>query len=167
MGTRKSLLFGIVVVVLVGAFLVFHKPATPPVTPAAAPAPKPTAPTIPPPPPAPKPEPAAAPTPPAPAPVATAAPEPPKPTTSPSSITEATLVNTKWGPKTAPEKAHGKAIEFEFAPDHVLKIGGNNRAKWRIEGQQIVMYSDDGETHVLDIVNGKIMFQGEELQKGS
>jgi hypothetical protein len=73
----------------------------------------------------------------------------------PNSLTERTLVGTKW-------EREGFGLEFGAAGK--LLIGGRERANWRVEGQRVRLYRDTtGEEHWLDIVGNKLMWEGQEI----
>ena len=72
-----------------------------------------------------------------------------------NSLTERTLVGTKW-------ERDGFALEFGAAGK--LLIGGRERAKWSVVGQRVRLYRDTtGEEHWLDIVGDKLMWNGQEI----
>jgi hypothetical protein len=71
-----------------------------------------------------------------------------------SVIDEQTLVNTTWG---------RDGFELEFGPGGVLLIGGRKRANWEIIGEKIRLYNRRGEEHWLNIQNGQITWNGQEV----
>jgi|SRR5436190_22105578 len=74
---------------------------------------------------------------------------------APASLTERTLVGTKW-------EREGFGLEFGAAGK--LLIGGRERANWSVEGQRVRLYRDTtGEEHWLDIVGNKLMWGGQEI----
>jgi hypothetical protein len=73
---------------------------------------------------------------------------------SPELLNEQTLVNTTWG---------RDGFELEFAPGGVLRIGGRERASWQVIGDSIRLYDHRGEEHWLDIENGRVTWNGEEV----
>ena len=73
----------------------------------------------------------------------------------PTSLTERTLVGTKW-------EREGLGLEFGAAGK--LLIGGRERANWSVEGRRVRLYRDmTGEEHWLDIVGNKLMWEGKEI----
>lgn len=70
-----------------------------------------------------------------------------------AAINEQTIVGTEWG---------DAKFKLEFGPQGKLIIGGNVRANWRIEGDRIKLYSNDGrEVHWLDIEGNRLTWNGE------
>ena len=77
------------------------------------------------------------------------------PVTNSIALNERTLIGSKW-------KRDGFALEFGAGGK--LLIGGRERAQWRVEGSRIRLYRDaTGEEHWLDIVGGKLMWEGQEI----
>lgn len=72
----------------------------------------------------------------------------------PELLDEQTLVNTTWG---------RDGFEFELAPGGVVLIGGRERAGWEIIGDRIRLFDQRGEEHWLDMENGRITWNGEEV----
>jgi len=79
-----------------------------------------------------------------------------------------TLAGSKWQP-TGMEKLGRMDIklEIEFAPDGTWRVNDNIRAKWKVEGNRVKIYNDEGEVHYVDIVGDKLMFNGEEVQRAN
>lgn len=72
----------------------------------------------------------------------------------PELFNEQTLVNTAWG---------RDGFEFELAPGGVVLINGRERASWQVVGESIRLYDRRGEEHWLDIENGRVTWNGEEV----
>ena len=72
-------------------------------------------------------------------------------------LDETTLVGTKW---------EREGFGLEFGANGKLLIGGRERAQWRVEGSRIRLYRDTtGEEHWLDIVGGKLMWEGQVISR--
>ncbi len=74
-------------------------------------------------------------------------------------ITVETLTGCKYT-----ERFQQGDLVTEFAPNGEWKVNGKVRAKWTIEGGRVKMYDDKGETHYLDIVDNKLMLEGQEIK---
>ena len=72
-----------------------------------------------------------------------------------NTLTERTLVGTKWA---------REGFGLEFAVAGKLLIGGRERAQWSVEGQRVRLYRETtGEEHWLDIVGDKLLWNGQEI----
>ncbi len=72
-------------------------------------------------------------------------------------LNEQLLVGTKWA---------RDGFGLEFASNGKLLIGGRERAQWRVEGSRIRLYRDTtGEEHWLEMVGGKLMWEGKEISR--
>lgn len=72
-------------------------------------------------------------------------------------ITEETLTGCKY---------RDGRLEIEFAPNHVWKVNGNDRARWMIEGNRVKIYNKPGsdfEIHYVDIQDDRLIFNGQPL----
>ena len=65
-----------------------------------------------------------------------------------------TLEGSTWG---------RDGFELECAPGGELRVGGKARARWQIVGNRIRLYDQRGEEHWLDIADGGITWNGEEV----
>ena len=72
-------------------------------------------------------------------------------------LNERTLVGTKWA---------RDGFGLEFGGNGKLLIGGRERAQWSVKGSRLRLYRDTtGEEHWLDIVGGKLIWEGKEISR--
>lgn len=70
-------------------------------------------------------------------------------------LTEETLRNTAW--------ASGK-FRIDLSANGNVVIGNSARAKWKVEGDRLKLYSDTSdEVHYLDIRGDKLYWEGQEI----